>query len=296
MDLAFLSFAILLTIFATSACWLFLRFTTGSTKYAWALSLAVGYTVGHISLVAFQGVAAETFSEKISAWAGAWPASAIAVFQPTYAIDWLPMGALLAGLVSVNAAAFGFERVITIVGASLISVLLALELAGSQIADTKALFSIESGLPVLLGIIALWVAWLSLHKSIQGKSRWIWISNVAILTIAVIGVLWLSGANLYAMFGMMIFASLLGGMLVAGIGKGTDNIRHSGAFIAASSVGLLLSCCWFTEMPWYPVAILMVGFLAVGCWLPPFVMKLPYARTSLSIICSIAAMVVTALV
>lgn len=301
MDLAFLSFEVTLTIISTSIVWLMLRFVTGSTKYAWALSLAIGYTIGHISLIASHGLEAESFFQKLSAWMAALPAAGSAVFRPKNAIDWMPIGTLLAGLVSVNAAVFGFERLITIVGASLISVLLVLELAGSKIADTAALFSLASGLPVLCGMAVIWIGWLSLQRSMtlasaEDASGWPWISSVAVLMISIIFVLWMSGAQMFAQFGIMIFATLLGAMLVSIVGKGTMHIRYAGAFIAAGSLGLLLSAWWFTELKWYPVPILLIGFAAVGFWLPQSLSNLPYARTSISVFCSVAAMIVAAVV
>lgn len=301
MDLAFLSFEVLLTIISTSIAWLMLRFATGSSKYAWALSLAIGYTIGHISLIASHGLEVETFFQKLSAWIAALPSAGYAVFRPKLAVDWMPLGTLLAGLVSVNAAVFGMERLITIVGASLISVLLGFELAGSTIADTSALFSLTSGLPVLCGMAVIWIGWLSLQRSTmltseEESSSWSWISSVAILMISIIFVLWISGAQMFAKFGIMIFATLLGAMLVSVVGKGTLHIRYAGACIASASLGLLLSGWWFTDLSWYPVPILLIGFAAVGFWLPQRLSKMPYARTSISVVCSVAAMVVTALV
>ena len=296
MDIAFISVAAVLTAIVTAASWLGLKIATGSTKYAWALALALGYTIGHISLVASFGFTAETFGEKFSEWLAAWPTAAYAVAKPAQAIDWLPIGALLAGLVTVNAAVFGFEKLITWVGGCLISVLLVIELSGSNIADTTALFSWNAGLPVLLGIVAIWGAWISLNQTIDDRSRWTWISSVAALTTAAVLVMWLAGANEFALLGIIIFAAVLGGTSVSLVGSGTNNARYSGAVVAAASVGLLLSAWWFSDLAWYPVAILFLGFVSVGCWLPSVVYKIPHARISVSVICSVAAVLVAAFV
>ena len=114
--------------------------------------------------------------------------------------------------------------------------------------------------------------------------------------ISIVGVLWISKAYEFAAFGIMIFAALMGAMMVSIFGKGTENIRYAGAFVAAGCLGLLFSAWLFTSLPWYPVLILMIGFAAVGFWLPQSLSKKPYVRTSISAVCSIAAMVVTAFV
>ena len=120
--------------------------------------------------------------------------------------------------------------------------------------------------------------------------------SVSILTVAVILVLRLSGNMQFATLTAIVFSAMLGALLVSLSGCGTDNVRCSGAAIAASSIGLLMMGWWVSAMPWYPVAILIVGYFTVA-FTPP----LPFGtmmtrRIVTSVTCAVAAVVVAALI
>jgi len=157
-------------------------------------------------------------------------------------------------------------------------------------------FAVRSGIKLVGGVLGVFGCWLSLNHSIQGRSRWAWMGSVSILTIAVILVLWLSGNQQFSTLAIIVFCAMLGPLLVSLSGCGTDNVRCSGAAIAASSIGLLMMGWWVSAMPWYPVAILVVGYVTVS-FTPP----LPFGtmmtrRVVTSVTCAVAAVVVTALI
>lgn len=289
----------LLTVFvgpavAAALSWLLLRFLTKSTKYAWALAIAIGYVCGHMSLNAWNIVGPDSTGE-IMAWANSLPAALSGIMWPKTAVNWLPIGALLAGLVSVNAAAFGASRTVAYCGAAFVTTFIV-----SQCLRTAGILEFQTltgptGIKLTGGILGVFGCWLSLNHSIQGRSRWAWMGSVSILTVAVILVLRLSGNMQFATLTTIVFCAMLGSLLVSLSGCGTDNVRCSGAAIAASSMGLLMMGWWVSGMPWYPVAILVVGYVAVS-FTPP----LPFGtmmtrRLVTSVTCAVAAVVVTAL-
>ena len=275
--------------------WLILRFLTMSTKYAWALAIPIGYVCGHMSFNAWNSVGPDS-AGGIMAWAGALPSAFSGIMWPRTAVNWLPIGALLAGLVSVNAAVFGASRVIAICGAAFVTTFIV-----SQCLRTAGILEFQtftgaSGIKLVGGVLGVFGCWLSLNHSIQGRSRWAWMGSVSILTIAVILVLWLSGNQHFSTLAIIVFCAMLGPLSVSLSGCGTDNVRCSGAAIAASSIGLLMMGWWVSAMPWYPVAILVVGYVAVS-FTPP----LPFGtmmtrRVVTSVTCAVAAVVVTALI
>ena len=289
----------LLTVFVCSAVaaalsWLLLRFLTKSTKYPWALAIAIGYVCGHMSFNAWSAVGPEP-SGGIMAWANAMPRALSQIMWPRTAVNWLPIGVLLAGLVSVNAAAFGASRVIAVCGAAFVTTFVVIQcLRTAGILEFQTLTG-TSGIKLAGGVLGVFGCWLSLNRSIQGRSRWAWMGSVSILTIAVILVLGLSGNQQFATFAIVILSAMLGSLSVSLFGCGTDNVRCSGAAIAASSIGLLMMGWWVSAMPWYPVAILVVGYVAVSCTPPlPFGTKMT-RRIATSVTCAVAAVVVTAL-
>lgn len=275
--------------------WLILRFLTKSTKYAWAMAIPIGYVCGHMSLNAWNVVEPEPVA-GIMAWVDALPGAFMGIMWPSTAVNWLPIGALLAGLVSVNTAVFGASRVVAICGAALVTTFIV-----SQCLRTAGILEFQtftgaSGLKLLGGVIGVFGCWLSLHHSIQGRSRWAWMGSVSILTIAVILVLSLSGNQQFATLAVIVLCAMLGSLSVSFFGCGTDNVRFSGAAIAASSIGLLMMGWWVSTMPWYPVAILIVGYFTVA-FTPP----LPFGtmmtrRIVTSVTCAVAAVVVAALI
>jgi len=248
----------LLTVFVGPAVvaafsWLLLRFLTKSTKYPWALAIAIGYVCGHMSFNAWNSVGPDSTGD-IMAWTNALPAALSGIMWPRTAVNWLPIGALLAGLVSVNAAAFGASRTIAYCGAAFVTTLIV-----SQCLRTAGILEFQT----FTGTTGI----------NQGRSRWAWMGSVSILTIAVILVLGLSGNQQFATLAAIVLCAMLGSLSVSFFGCGTDNVRCSGAAIAASSIGLLMMGWWVSAMPWYPVAILVVGYVAVS-FTPP----LPFGK------------------
>ena len=293
----------MLTVFvfpavAAALSWLLLRFFTKSTKYAWALAIAIGYVCGHLSFIAWSavGLAGPESTGGIMAWAHALPSAFSEIMWPRTAVNWLPIGALLAGLVSVNAAVFSASRVIAICGAAFVTTFVVIQcLRTAGILEFQT-FTGTSGIKLVGGVLGVFGCWLSLNHSIQGRSRWAWIGSVSILTVAVILVLSLSGNQQFATFAIIVFCAMLGSLLVSLRGCGTDNVRCSGAAIAASSIGLLMMGWWVSAMPWYPVAILVVGYVAVSFTPPlPFGTKMT-RRIATSVTCAVAAVLVTALI
>ena len=212
---------------------------------------------------------------------------------PGNAVDWLPIGALLAGLVSVNAAVFDSSRIVVICGAILVTLFIVTQsLLTAGLLNRETLQS-QSGIKLVAGVLGVLGCWLSLNHSIEGRSRWAWIASVSILTIAVILVLGLSGNQAYATLAVILFSAMLGCIPVSAWGSGTDDVRFAGAAIVASSVGLLMMAWFVSGMLWYPVAILVVGYCAVA-YTPP----LPFGtmmtrRLATSVTCAVAAVLVT---
>jgi hypothetical protein len=289
----------LLTVFvapavAAAVSWLLLRYSTKSTKYAWALAIAIGYVCGHISINAWESLGTES-SGEIGAWASTLPSAFSEIMWPRTALNWLPIGVLLAGLVSVNSAAFGASRTIAYSGAAMVTTFIVSQcLRAAGILDFETLTGL-SGIKLVGGVLGLLGCWLSLNHSIQGRSRWAWMGSVSVLTVSVVAVLVLSGNQRLANLVIVVLCAMLGALLVSPFGCGTDNVRWSGAAIAASSIGLLMMGWWVSAMPCYPVAILVVGYLAVS-FTPP----LPFGtmmtrRIVTSVTCAVAAVAVTAL-
>jgi len=289
----------LLTVFvgpavAAAFSWLLLRFFTKSTKYAWALAIAIGYVCGHMSFIAWDLVGAES-TGGIMAWASNLPMAFSQIMWPRTAVNWLPIGVLLAGLVSVNAAAFGASRIIAYCGAFLVTMFTVsqcLRTAGILEFDT---FTGPMGIKLIGGVLGVLGCWLSLNHSIQGRSRWAWMGSVSVLTIAVVAVLVLSGNQQLATLVGVVLCAMLGTLLVSLSGCGTDNVRCSGAAIAASSIGLLMMGWWVSAIPWYPVAILVAGYIAVSFTPPIPVGTMMTRRIVTSVTCAVAAVAVTAL-
>jgi len=290
----------LLTVFVGPAVvaafsWLLLRFLTKSTKYPWALAIAIGYVCGHMSFNAWNSVGPDSTGD-IMAWANALPAALSGIMWPRTAVNWLPIGALLAGLVSVNAAAFGASRTIAYCGAAFVTTLIV-----SQCLRTAGILEFQTftgttGIKLVGGVLGVFGCWLSLNHSIQGRSRWAWMGSVSILTIAVILVLGLSGNQQFATLAAIVLCAMLGSLSVSFFGCGTDNVRCSGAAIAASSIGLLMMGWWVSTMPWYPVAILVVGYVAVSFTPPLPFGKMMTRRIVTSVTCAVAAVAVTAFI
>ena len=115
----------------TAIAWLILRRITSSTKGAWSLAIGIGYAVGHVSYLASSGIGADVpLATAATNCLMQIPGHCKAVIWPTEVLNWLPIGVLLAGLVSANSAAFPFDRSITVFGAALVSFWLGLQLIG----------------------------------------------------------------------------------------------------------------------------------------------------------------------
>ena len=282
----------LLAAVVTAVSWLILRRVTETTKGAWSLSIALGYAVGHAGLIAYGNLPPETaVADAANALMKLLPAGLLGILMPQSQLDCLPLAVLLAGLVSANSALFEQHKPITISGSILISCWLVLQLLGGIGAVT-----VSTSSKLVAGLVALVLCWLSLQNSIQGKSRKVWMSCVGTLSASAVAVLAITGQTMLAASGSILLAAMLGGLLASLLrAAGTDNIRYSGAVIACSSVGLLLVACWIFGMSWYPVAILVIGFIAVNSWLPEFV-RAPRKRVSISVACSLIAMTVSVLV
>lgn len=285
----------LIALFAavvTAIAWLILRRATETTKGAWSMSIAIGYAVGHAGLIALGNLPADTVSaDAAMALLELLPAGFLGILMPQSQLDCLPLAVLLAGVVSANSALFEQHKPITIAGAVLISCWLVLQLVGGFGSIT-----VDSTIRLLAGIVALVLCWLSLQASIQGKSRKIWMGCVAILSVTAVSVLAITGQTTLAALGAILLAAMTGGLLASLLrSAGTDNIRYSGAVISCSSIGLLLVACWISSMPWYPVAILVIGYVAVNSWLPEFI-RAPKQRISITVGCSIVALAVSLLV
>ncbi len=290
---------ILLTSFiaglTTAVAWLILRRITASTKGAWALAIAIGYAVGHVGFLASASIAPETgMSAALLECLKQIPSHFAAVVWPTEVLNWLPIGVLLAGLVSANSAVFPFDRSITIFGSALVSFWLGLQLIGGFSAMQGNWFSVDYGARIAIGTVAMLLCWMSLQNSIQGKSRKVWISCVAVLSVSVVGVLGLIGSGSLVVLGSILLGAMLGGFGASLLrSAGTDNIRFSGAVISCSCVSLLL-VAWWSGVAWYPIAFLIVGFLVVNSWLPA-ALRGQRKRASIAVGCSLASLVIAAL-
>lgn len=275
--------------------WLLLRYLTKSTKYAWSMAIAIGYVCGHMGFNAWDAVGPDS-AGNIMAWMNALPGAFMGIMWPRTAVNWLPIGALLAGLVSVNTAVFGASRVIAICGAAFVTTFIVSQcLRTAGILEFQT-FTGSSGIKLFGGVIGVFGCWLSLNHSIQGRSRWAWMGSVSILTIAVILVLTFSGNTQFATLAVIVFSAMLGALSVSCFGCGTDNVRFSGAAIAASSIGLLMMGWWASAMPWYPVAILVVGYVTVAFTPPIPIGTMMTRRIVTSVTCAVAAVIVTVLI
>lgn len=291
---------ILLTSFVagltTAIAWLILRRITTSTKGAWSLAIAIGYAVGHVACLAAAATAPDAgLSSAVTQSITQIPSHFDAVIWPTEVLNWLPIGVLLAGLVSANSAAFPFDRSITIFGSGLVSFWLGLQLIGGLSSMQGNWFSAGHGARVAIGAVAMLLCWMSLQNSIQGKSRKVWIGCVAVLTVSVVGVLAIIGNGKLVLHGAVLLGAMAGGFGVSLLrSAGTDNIRYSGAVISCICVSLLL-VAWWSGISWYPIAFLIAGFLFVNSWLPSAI-RGQKKRASLAVGCSLASLVVAALV
>ncbi len=280
----------------TSSVWLFLRRITCSTKEAWALAIGIGYTVGHVGYLAAAGIGPEIgLTTALNDWLMRIPNNFAAIIWPTEVVNWLPIGVLLAGLVSANSAAFPFDRTITIVGGALVSFWLGLQLIGGVSTMQGNWFSVGYGARIAIGTVAMLLCWMSLQNSIQGKSRKVWIGCVAVLSVSVVGVLAIIGSGNLVILGTVLLGAMAGGFGASLMrSAGTDNIRYSGAVISCISISLLLVACW-SGLSWYPIAFLIAGFLFVNSWLPTAI-RGQSKRFFLSVGCSVASLIVATLV
>lgn len=280
----------------TAIAWLILRRITSSTKGAWALAIGVGYTVGHVGYLGTLAISPEVgLATAMTDWIMHIPGHFAAVIWPTEVLNWLPIGVLLAGLVSANSAAFPFDRSITVFGAALVSFWLGLQLIGGVSTMEGNWLSAGHGIRLAVGTITMLLCWMSLQNSIQGKSRKVWISCVAVLSVSVVGVLGITGNGNLVVLGSVLLGAMAGGFGVSLLrSAGTDNIRYSGAVISCSCVSLLLLAMW-SGISWYPIAFLIAGFLFVNSWLPSAI-RGQRKRASLAVVCSLASLVVAALV
>ncbi len=280
----------------TAISWCLIRWLTGSTKYAWAMAIAVGYLTGHAMFSAWGAIDPETEASKWSSWLGQISTAFQNVLWPQTAVDWLPIGALLAGLVSVNAAAFDSPRIVAICGAVLVTLFIFSQCLWSAGLLNQETLMGSAGIRLVAGMLGVLACWLSLNHSIEGRSRWAWIGSVSVLTIAVVLVLGLSGHQAYATLAIVVLCTIMGTIPVCLWNGGTDNVRFAGAAIAASSVGLLMMAWWVSEMPWYPVAILVAGYAAVA-YTPPIPFGTMMTRRLVtSGTCAVAAVLVAVFV
>ena len=291
---------ILLTSFiagiTTAIAWLILRRITTSTKGAWSLAIAIGYAVGHVGYLASTAIAPEVgLSAAATQWITTIPSHFASVVWPTEVLNWMPIGVLLAGLVSANSALFPFDRSITIFGAALVSFWLGLQLIGGLSTMEGNWFTVGHGARIAIGTVAMLLCWMSLQNSIQGKSRKVWIGCVTILSISVVGVLAIIGSRSLVVLGSVLLGAMAGGLGASLLrSAGTDNIRFSGAVISCCCVSLLL-VSWWSGISWYPIAFLIAGFMFVNTWLPS-ALRGQKKRASLAVGCSLASLVVAALV
>ena len=280
----------------TAVFWLMLRRITDSTKGAWSLAIAIGYVVGHVGYLASFAIGPDVgVSSALNQWSMEIPKHFTAVIWPTEVFNWLPIGVLLAGLVSANSALYSFDRRITVFGSAIVSFWLGLQLIGGLAAMKGNWFSVGHGARIAIGTVTLLLCWLSLQNSIQGKSRKVWILCVSVLSVSVVGVLAITGSHSYAVLGSVLLGSMVGGFGASLMrSAGTDNIRFSGAVISCSCVSLLL-LAWWSGMSWYPVVFLVVGFVVVNSWLPK-ALRGQNKRLTMSVGCSVASLLVAALV
>lgn len=281
----------------TSVCWLLFRRFSETTKGAWAMAIAFGYAVGHIGYISVVGLPSDLGTgELVSTWASQFGPNLQHVLWPRDVIDCLPLGVLLAGLVSANSALFPFQRQITFIGALLVSFWLGLQLIGGIAAMKGQWLTSDFGLRLVLGTVAMVLCWMSLQNSIQGKSRKVWMASVSILTLSVVGVLAIVGQEQLAILSLVLLAAMGGGLMASLLrSAGTDNIRFSGAVISFTSISLLLAAWWLFGMIWYPVVLLVIGFIAVNSWLPAF-LRGTKQRVSITLACSVGALTISALV
>jgi len=282
---------------ATAIFWLILRRFSSTTKGAWSMAIAIGYAVGHVGYLAAMSIPAAADAGLVSAamqWFSHIPAHFSAVIWPREVLDWLPIGVLLAGLVSANSAMFSFDRTITMVGGALVSFWLGMQLIGSASLPGGGL-TVEYLVRIIIGTVAMLLCWMSLQNSIQGKSRVVWMTCVAVLAVSVVGVLALIGSG-----NLMVLGTILLGAMGGGLGasllraSGTDNVRFSGAVISCLSVSLLL-VAWWSGVSWYPIVFLFAGFLFVNSWLPE-VIRGQRKRLTLSVGCSVMSLLLAAMV
>ena len=280
----------------TAITWLTLRRITCSTKGAWSLAIGLGYTVGHVGYLSASGIGPEAgLTAAMTDWLMHIPGNFTAVIWPTEDLNWLPIGVLLAGLVSVNSAAFPFDRSITILGAALVSFWLGLQLIGGLSTMQGNWFTVGHGVRIAVGTVSMLLCWMSLQNSIQGKSRKVWIGCVAVLSISVVGVLAITGNRTLVILGSVLLGAMAGGFGASLMrSAGTDNIRYSGAVISCICISLLL-VAWWSGISWYPIAFLIAGFLFVNSWLPAAI-RGQRKRCSLAVGCSVASLIVAALV
>jgi len=218
-----------------------------------------------------------------------------AVIWPSEVINWLPIGVLLAGLVSANSAVFPFDRGITIFGSALVSFWLGLQLIGGGSTIEGSAGVTGHAIQLVIGTIAMLLCWLSLQNSIQGKSRKVWIGCVGILSFSVVGVLAITGNGTLFVLGAVLLGAMGGGFGVSLLASsGTDNIRYSGAVISCICVSLLL-VAWSSGISWYPIAFLIAGFTFVNSWMPK-ALRGQRKRASLAVGCSVASLILATMV
>ena len=287
---------------ATAVSWLLLRRFSSTTKGAWSMAIAIGYGVGHVGYLAATAIApaadpiiSASLITDVTQWMMRMPNHFAAVIWPTEVLNWLPIGVLLAGLVSANSAMFPCDRTITMIGAALVSFWLGLQLIGIYSTSQESWFTAEYGVRILVGTTAMLLCWMSLQNSIQGKSRMVWMGCVSVLAVSVVGVLALLGSGNLVVLGTILLGAMGGGLGASLLRScGTDNVRFSGAAISCVSVSLLLVAL-YSNVPWYPIVFLFAGFLFVNSWMPS-ALRGQRKRLSLSVGCSITSLVLAAMV
>lgn len=284
-----------LAAITTAIAWLLLRRFASTTKSAWSMAIAIGYAVGHVSYLACSGVSGDAgLTTAINQWTAQIPTACKAIVWPSTVINWMPIGVLLAGLVSTNSALFPFGHAIRVTGAVLISFWLGIQLIGGVGLMQGNWFNTGHGLRLAIGTTAMVLCWISLQNSIQGKSRKVWIGCVYTLAVSVVAVLVIIGHSTLAVLGGILLAAMLGGIAASLMrSAGTDNIRFSGAVISIICIGLLL-LSWCSGAAWYPLALLVVGFTVVNFWLPEFLGS-QKKRASMAVGCSLLSLVVSVL-
>jgi len=279
-----------------AVAWLILRRLASTTKSAWSLAIAIGYTFGHVGYLASAGIEPGTgLVGATMTWLMLIPSYFSAVIWPNEVINWLPIGVLLAGLVSANSAVFPFDRGITIAGSALVSFWLGLQLVGGVSAMKGSGGVSGHALQLAIGTITMLLCWLSLQNSIQGKSRKVWIGCVGILSVSVVAVLAITGNGTLFVLGAVLLGAMAGGFGVSLLASsGTDNIRYSGAVISCICVSLLIvAAC--SGISWYPIAFLIAGFIFVNSWMPE-ALRGQKKRVSLAVGCSVASLIVATMV